>query len=640
MGKPYKICFLVYMKLGEMVRKVISDFHYEDTEVIEIECNFINLPQAVEKGLAEGCEVFVAGSANAAEFRNRAYRHLIEIRIDIADYLLSIRKAIDIGGKSIAIATYHYSPTPDLDLLRKLSPCPIELIRYEDSAELYSLLKESSCDTVIGASFSYEAAESLGKKGVLIYESEYTIRSSIEQARRLAAELRVAAREREITNTILQNSPAGIIVTDEKGVITVFSNAAKKMIPSLEDNPRGRMLDSIIPALSAASFPKNQFQQERRILLNGAMLRCVRSILMRGEEPIGTLYTLFPDNTRRKKDNAGEPALHRPKGRWEDAIGESEAMKEFLKKIRPLSNSDYPLMIFGEPGTGKRFIAQCVHNGSSRAEKPYILLNMATVPASEAARILFGSEDAGGVRTGVFEQAAQGTIVLVGVSQAFAPVTACLLHVLTEHCYYRVGGNTPVPFMARVITLTSFEEQKNIPDELLARLSVFSVSLPPLQERKDDILLFFRFFLLQENIRGQRITEEMEEILKTYSWPENLVTLSAVSKRYAHNLSQTVKPTASIRRLMLIQAIGEDELLNDLQKRYPALSDIFNSPLEETIEGLKAVKRLLRYNNKMIEERFSISRSTIWRMQKKMEEEKYRTNERNMEDETKRKPVD
>lgn len=616
---PYKICFLGYMKLGEMARRVIETLDYEDTVVIEKECSFDTLPQAVDQGLAEGCEVFIAGSANAAEFRNRSYGHLVEIRVDLADYLLSIKKAVDIGGKNIAFAVYRYSNPPDMELLSRLAPCPVELIRYEDSAELYSLLQQSACDTVIGASFSYEAAESLGKKGVLIYESEYTIRASIEQARRLAAELRAVARERNITGAILRNSPSGIIVTDEQGKISVINSTARSMIAPKESNLQGKPLESVIPALSPMLSHGNQMRQERRLVVGGAMLRCVKTELRSGDDPIGMLFTLQADNTRRKRESAEEEALLRPRGRWEDIIGRSPAMQELISEAKPLSLSEHPLIICGETGTGKRFVAQCIHNASSRAEKPYLALNAASVASQDAARMLFGVEDPGGIRPGLLEQAGSGTLVLSDLAKAPDAVRSCLLQALTERSFLRVGGSAPVLFQARVITLALREDRAQIPEALWQRLSVFTLTLPPLRERKEDILPFFRFFLQQEDIHRIRGSGELTDLLESYSWPGNLATLSAVSKRYAFYLHQAVSSTAAARQLMLRHAIGEEELLRDICERYPALTDIPGADPEKVLEGLAEVKRLMNYNNSTIAERFHLSRTTLWRMQKRLE---------------------
>ena len=135
-----------------------------------------------------------------------------------------------------------------------------------------------------------------------------------------------------------------------------------------------------------------------------------------------------------------------------------------------------------------------------------------------------------------------------------------------------------MPFLARVITLIESEERTDIPEALWQRLNIFTLTLPPLRERKEDILPLFRLFLLQENIQRFRGGSELQELLEFYSWPGNLVALSAVSKRYAQYLSRAVRSNAGTRRLMLQQAIGEEELLRDLCYKYPALNHIEDNP--------------------------------------------------------------
>ena len=622
MDRPYKICFLGYRKLGEIAREVIAKLDYDDTQIIEKDCNITDLPETVNEALAEGCEVFIAGSANAAEFRNRSYRHLVEVKVDIRDYLLSIKKAIAMGGEHVGIAVYRYSNTLNEQLLRKLSDVPIEVITYEDSTELYTLVQNSSCDVLVGASFAEEVAENLGRKSVLIYESEYTIRASIERARRRAAELRSEAREREVTAAILRNSPAGIIVTDEQGRITVFNPAARKLTTAQDERVRGRLLSELIPGLSYEAFCKGgQEPVDRRHIINGAMIRCVQTPIRDGKDSIGMLTTLLPDNSRRKKTDADENHSLSARGKWDQMIAESPAMKELIAEARTVAAQEHPVMIKGEPGTGKGFLAQCLHNGSSRAKEPYLVLNGATLAEQDAARALFGSEDAGGVHTGLLELAAEGTVALQNLAQAGPALTACILQALTERSFFRVGGVTPVRFRARFVTLAEEADREKIPEDLWQRLSVFSLTLPPLRQRKEDILPLFQYFLIHEDGHSRtRSQRDLAETLEFYSWPGNLATLAGVSKRYALYLRQAVNPSPSARQLLLIRAIGDEELLRDIYRRCPALRDAANSPAEQVLEGVALMKRYLRYNNSIIADKLGLGRTTLWRMQKSLED--------------------
>ena len=622
MERPYKICFLGYRKLGEIAREVIAKLDYDDTQIIEKDCNISDLPETVNEALAEGCEVFIAGSANAAEFRNRSYRHLVEVKVDIRDYLLSIRKAVAMGGEHVGIAVYRYSNTLNEQLLRKLIDVPIEVITYEDSAELYALVRNSSCDVLVGASFAEEVAENLGRKSVLIYESEYTVRASIERARRRAAELGSVAREREVTAAILRNCPAGLIVTDEQGRITVFNAAARRLTAAQEDRVRGRLLSEVLPGLSYEAFCKGgQEPTDRRHIINGAMLRCAQTPIRDGKDSIGMLTTLLPDNSRRKRTETAENHGLSAPGKWEQMIAESPAMKELLGEARMVAAQEHPVMIMGEPGTGKRFLAQCIHNGSSRARAPYLVLNAATLAEQDAARVLFGSEEAGGIRTGLLELAAGGTVVLQNLAQASAAFTACILQALTERSFFRVGGVTDVPFRARLVTLAGETDREKTPEDLWQRLSVFSLTLPPLRQRKEDILPLFQYYLThEEGHSSTRSQRDLAETLEFYSWPGNLAALAGVSKRYALYLRQAVNPSPSARQLLLIRAIGDEELLRDIYRRCPALLDAANSPAEQVLEGVSLMKHYLRYNNSIIADKLGLGRTTLWRMQKSLED--------------------
>lgn len=217
MGERYKICFLGYKMLGEMAHRVIAGLEYEDTVILEKECTPVTIEQAVYEAKNEGCQVFIAGSANAAEFKRRFYEHMVELHIDLADYLLSLKRAREQGAARVAIVVHRQSRKLDVELLQGLAGIPLELVHYEDAAELTTALEHTDCDFVVGASLANEIAGRLGLQSTLIYEGEYTIRSSIERARNLAAELRSASRKEVVTSAIIRNAPVGIIVTDKTG---------------------------------------------------------------------------------------------------------------------------------------------------------------------------------------------------------------------------------------------------------------------------------------------------------------------------------------------------------------------------------------------------------------------------------------
>ena len=146
------------------------------------------------------------------------------------------------------------------------------------------------------------------------------------------------------------------------------------------------------------------------------------------------------------------------------------------------------------------------------------------------------------------------------------------------------------------------------------------------RERAQDIPDLFAYFAAQESgLSGQRRTlKANDELLRYYSWPGNLQELSAVCGRYAYFLSQATKPTPAARHLLLIEAIGEDKLFEEVLRRHPALAQIRESggknaekiPAEELLAGIEDLKRILKYSNDTIAKKLSVGRTTLWRILK------------------------
>lgn len=584
LGNSYKICFLGYRKLREMAQQVIDKLNYQDTTVVMKECAIETLEQVVNEADSEGCQVFVAGSANAEEFKQRFSEHLVELHIDMSDYVYCLCRARDMGARRVGVTIYRKSRQMNFEALQEL-------------------------------------AKRLGLPCILIYDGEYTIRTSIERARLLAAELQASSRKEAITDALVRDVPAGIIITDENDRITTFNQQAKALVGLQGRKLRGLELGELVPPLSYNTFYKSgQIKTDHIHLLNGTMVRCVQTQLQQGNRQVGMLITMLPDSRRRKKTADTQKFVARHQ--WKDLVGDSVAITQAMTAGKQLAQTEEHIMILGESGTGKSFFAQCIHQSSPHASEPFVVIN-ATVVGQDASRTLFGSEEGANDHAGLFELAGNGTIVLQGLGGASESFFACLRQVLVHHSFFSVGGTTLKVFQARIITLLEPEEAGRFPRELREMLSVFSLTLPPLRERGDDVIELFRIFAVRGeagtvSLRGQKeLWKELDELLRFYAWPTNLITLSAVVKRYVYLYRQAMNPSPGVKRQLLIKAIGEDELLEQLRQEYPALQDPAGSNPEAIVEGVAEMKRLLKYNDNTIADKLGFGRTTLWRMQKK-----------------------
>jgi Nif-specific regulatory protein len=233
------------------------------------------------------------------------------------------------------------------------------------------------------------------------------------------------------------------------------------------------------------------------------------------------------------------------KYRITNIVGNSNKMREVFQMISQVCRSNATVLIRGESGTGKELVANSVHYNSHRAKGPFIKVNCAAIPANLIESELFGHEKGaftGAIKQklGKFEVAHKGTIFLDEIGSIGLDVQANLLRVLQEKEFERVGGLKTIKVDVRIIAATNKNLEKAVEDnsfrgDLYYRLNVFPIYMPPLRERKTDILLLADFFLEQygkENGKTiKRFSTPAIDMLMAYHWPGNVRELENCIER-------------------------------------------------------------------------------------------------------------
>jgi PAS domain S-box-containing protein len=230
---------------------------------------------------------------------------------------------------------------------------------------------------------------------------------------------------------------------------------------------------------------------------------------------------------------------------FEEIIGTSRPLQAVLSRIAKVAPTDSTVLITGETGTGKELIARAVHKRSQRSGRPFVSVNCAALPPTLVSSELFGHEKgaftgATDRRLGRFEMADGGTIFLDEVGELLPDTQAALLRVLQEREIERVGGGQSIPVDVRVIAATNRDLNTALAhgtfrQDLLYRLNVFPMEIPPLRERKDDILILVEYFVQRyanrtgRNIRS--IDQKTLDLLQSYDWPGNIRELQNVIER-------------------------------------------------------------------------------------------------------------
>jgi formate hydrogenlyase transcriptional activator len=230
---------------------------------------------------------------------------------------------------------------------------------------------------------------------------------------------------------------------------------------------------------------------------------------------------------------------------FEEIVGSSKSLYSVLAQVTKVAPEDATVLVTGESGTGKELIARAIHRRSRRSRGPFIRVNCAAIPPSLIAAELFGYEK--GAFTGAnqrhigrFESANRGTLFLDEIGDMPAETQIALLRVLQEREIERVGGVRSIPVDVRVIAATNRDlstevNQGNFRLDLFYRLNVFPIEVPPLRERKDDVLVLAKYFIERfasasgkkiHNIDGRTV-----DLLQRYDWPGNIRELQNVLQR-------------------------------------------------------------------------------------------------------------
>ena len=232
---------------------------------------------------------------------------------------------------------------------------------------------------------------------------------------------------------------------------------------------------------------------------------------------------------------------------FENIIGHSGAMQAVLRLVRKVVATDVTVLICGESGTGKELIAQAIHYNSPRRDKPFVRLNCVAIPDSLLESELFGHERGaftGAVarKLGKFELANGGTIFLDEIGDMSLHTQAKILRVLQEREFERVGGSETIKIDVRIVAATNKNlaravEEGSFREDLYYRLNVFSINLPPLRERKEDIPPLVEHFVRRNVVElGKPLvgfTAEAMNILLAYDWPGNVRELENYVQRAA-----------------------------------------------------------------------------------------------------------
>lgn len=370
--------------------------------------------------------------------------------------------------------------------------------------------------------------------------------------------------QRDMLLSIVNQSTEGVILCDEKSRICLLNDAAVKMDSIVASEVIGDDIrnvyfthdhsDLLVPTVIRDKTPMRNVRQYYTTRYGRDVDIVSNSFpVLRGEQTLGgfslmedwamvdqlhkqiiDLQEKLTDLTSSGNKRSTKSTLT-AKYHFQDITHVSTAMHDIIMHCKQAAKSDSSVMIYGETGTGKELIAQSLHNASKRANGPFLAINCAALPEPLLESLLFGTERGSYTgaesRAGLFEQANHGTLLLDELNSMNISVQSKLLRVLQDGMVRRVGGVSELHVDVRVLSSINVPPYQaiaegNLRQDLFYRLGVVNITVPPLRERREDIPLLAKQFIMEFNKKlGKNVSNlhlDTLNLFQEYQWPGNV----------------------------------------------------------------------------------------------------------------------
>lgn len=491
---------------------------------------------------------------------------------------------------------------------------------------------KARCDALIGGYSATIIARQHKLPAVIIKTGEAALLQAANEAIHTVGQIRHQRQLSQMYKTIIYSSKDGVLYINKAGIIQVRNENARRMNGgiSLLNQPLKKTLPYLYPVFCTV-VKEGKEETGRVMTIPGTKIRVSASYtpVIVNQEVTGVVLNLsditiiqdLESQIRRKLSERGLKARYK----FPDIIHRSVVIDRTIEKARRYAAANSNIIIIGETGTGKELFSQSIHNSSERRNGPFVAINCAALPENLLESELFGYVEGAftgtskGGKMGLFEQAHGGTLFLDEIDEISLSTQSKLLRVLQEQQVRRIGDNRIIDINVRIVAATNksifkLSEQGKFRQDLLYRLDVLRLFLPPLRARETDIELLFRHFLKIYSQEAQTpvpaIDPDAIPLLYQYPFLGNIRELKNIVERVS-----VVKQGDYISKDDLQEALYPEDL--DLAVvQVKADTDSGQSFSDEPERLFKALKEA-GGNRTKAAAMLGIDRSTLWRKLKK-----------------------
>lgn len=607
------------IELKESIIELFEDDVKDNRIIIDI----LDPDNMDRQGLAlekKGVKAIVARSGGYKHTIGTVNVPVVRLKITTIDILQSIKLAKKYSKDIVLViwdgVYFDYEEWEDIINTKIILEKFHEKDEIKEKVEKYISEKENV--VIVGSGIACSIARKYGIDNVFINASKESIYETITYAKELINTLYEEKYKSEIQKTVLDGVHDAVIAIDYNGKVILYNERAKELLKKDSCEVIDNDLIDVFPELEfLIEVLKDKVDIYNKIKFLKDIIIAANVSIINVDGHIEGVLCSFQDITKLQKlekkirYELNKKGLY-AKYRFEDMIACDSIMEDTIEKAKKIGESDCSVIIYGESGTGKEMIAQSMHNISQRRNSPFVAINCAAITESLLESELFGYEEGSftgarkGGKPGLFELAHGGTILLDEINSVSLNLQAKLLRVLEEKEIMRIGSDYVIPLDVRIIAAANEELKRKVDEgsfrsDLFYRLSILEITIPPLRERKNDILPLFNYYIKElSNYKGnQAINKEIEEKLTNYNWPGNVRELRNVAQRY-----------------MLLNEIDLDEneiKYNDLKgNNLDGALDLkeINKFIEEKVIDMLLSKKMTKTE---VANMLGISRTALWK---------------------------
>lgn len=597
----FKVCKFLVISPYEGLKDLFLEVNKEIRKEMDVYVGDLSEGLAIAKSLEHrNYDVIISRGATAQLLQKHFSIPVMEIQMTGYDILRTLTLLNGFSGK-IGMMSY-LNNIPGANTIGQLLNMDITFYPISEENEIEREIERASNEGVqiiIGDVITTMTAAKFGIQAILITSGKEAILETVKNAEQLVYYLQKEKNQFTSLQQTFEQIEEGVLLFDERHLCTFINHKARNDFHFIEESDSFTIekLFEVVPKLKMIE-QTTKASKEIEAKMNGEIFRWCFIPIDGG----GQALVMKKQETASYQENGDERAYFH----FSSLVAGSNEMKHLIHIAKKVSLSDLPIIIYGESGVGKNSLAQAIHNHSERHAKPYVFVNCEAYDEPQLERELFGSFG-GLLQKGAMERAEGGTLFIEAIGSMPFNLQGKLLQRLTDQ------KNRIRLIVASSHPLGSLIESGQFREDLYHALNSFSLKVPSLKEREDDLEDFIRIFIAISNESSKKqisgLRQSVLEELKRFTWPGNIQQLKRVVEQMC---LVSEGPFVEYKEVQpLLRKLKEEEQARDEALHQIAIANKTLQEIEE--EAILAVLKQEDFNQSKAARRLGINRSTLWR---------------------------